>query len=81
MKAMGEAPAAMIVLFVAFLGFCFVGVLSCFHAYLVATNQTTYERLPRQVLVGREPAQQGFDRQLLLPGVVREGAAEPIPLP
>ena len=43
LKAMGEAPAAMIVLFVAFLGFCFVGVLSCFHAYLVATNQTTYE--------------------------------------
>ena len=43
LKAMGKAPAAMIVLFVSFLGFCFVGVLSCFHAYLVATNQTTYE--------------------------------------
>ena len=43
LKAIGKAPFAMVVLFLAFLGFCFVGVLSCFHAYLVATNQTTYE--------------------------------------
>ena len=43
MKAVGEAPAAIVVFAVSFVGFWFVAVLSAFHAYLIATNQTTYE--------------------------------------
>ena len=43
MQAVGDAPAALCVLIFAFLGFWFVFVLSGFHAYLICTNQTTYE--------------------------------------
>ena len=42
-KAMGRAPAALVVMAISFVAFWFVGVLSAFHTYLIATNQTTYE--------------------------------------
>ena len=40
--SLGKRQAVVIAIF-AFLGFWFVAVLSGFHAYLVCTNQTTYE--------------------------------------
>ena len=43
MRALGKAPAAMVIMVFTFIGFWFVAVLSGFHAYLIATNQTTYE--------------------------------------
>ena len=43
LQAVGDAPAALVMAVFAFLGFWFVAVLSGFHAYLVCTNQTTYE--------------------------------------
>jgi len=43
LQAVGDAPAALVIAVFAFLGFWFVAVLSGFHAYLVCTNQTTYE--------------------------------------
>ena len=43
LQAVGDAPAALVIAIFAFLGFWFVAVLSGFHAYLVCTNQTTYE--------------------------------------
>ena len=42
-RAVADAPAALAILIFAFAGFWFVFVLSGFHAYLVCTNQTTYE--------------------------------------
>ena len=38
-----RSGAAIAVFLIAIVGFLFVGALSCFHAYLVSTNQTTYE--------------------------------------
>ena len=43
MQAVSDAPAALIIAILAFLGFWFVFVLSGFHVYLIITNQTTYE--------------------------------------
>jgi palmitoyltransferase ZDHHC9/14/18 len=43
LQSVGDAPAALALLIVAFLGFWFVAVLSGFHGYLICTNQTTYE--------------------------------------
>jgi len=42
-RGLKKSGAAIAVFFVAFVAFVFVGALSCFHAYLVSTNQTTYE--------------------------------------
>ena len=43
LNAIGDAPAAFVILVLAFLGFWFVAILSGFHSYLIITNQTTYE--------------------------------------
>lgn len=40
---MRRSGVAITVFIVAAFGFFFVGALSCFHAYLISTNQTTYE--------------------------------------
>lgn len=42
-QAMERSGVAITVFLIAVFGFAFVGALSCFHAYLVSTNQTTYE--------------------------------------
>ncbi|GLC42428.1 hypothetical protein PLESTB_001097600 [Pleodorina starrii] len=42
-KALGKCIPALVLMGYTFLFFWFVGGLSVFHAYLVATNQTTYE--------------------------------------
>ena len=42
-RGLKKSGAAIAVFFVAFVAFVFVGALSCFHAYLLSTNQTTYE--------------------------------------
>ncbi|KAG2422584.1 hypothetical protein HXX76_015912 [Chlamydomonas incerta] len=42
-KAIGKCIPALVLMGYTFLFFWFVGGLSVFHAYLVATNQTTYE--------------------------------------
>ncbi|EFJ45166.1 hypothetical protein VOLCADRAFT_106120 [Volvox carteri f. nagariensis] len=47
-KALGKCIPALVLMGYTFLFFWFVGGLSVFHAYLVATNQTTYENF-RQI--------------------------------
>lgn len=42
-KGLGRSGPAIVVFLIATMGLLFVGTLSGFHAYLVATNQTTYE--------------------------------------
>jgi palmitoyltransferase ZDHHC9/14/18 len=42
-QTIGDTIPAIVIMAYTFLLFWFVGGLSGFHAYLVATNQTTYE--------------------------------------
>lgn len=49
-----EGIAALVVMALAFIFFWFVGGLSCFHTWLVATNQTTYENFRQEVALGHD---------------------------
>uniref|UniRef100_A0A6N2LJF7 S-acyltransferase n=1 Tax=Salix viminalis TaxID=40686 RepID=A0A6N2LJF7_SALVM len=42
-KAMVKTPASIVLIVYTFISMWFVGGLSCFHLYLICTNQTTYE--------------------------------------
>ena len=57
--ALAKAPAAVAVMVICFLGFFFVGGLASFHAYLVATNQTTYENFRYGYDKGSNPYSRG----------------------
>lgn len=59
LRAIADAPAAMIILVLAFLGFWFVFVLSVFHTYLICTNQTTYENFRDGYSVAENPWNKG----------------------
>jgi palmitoyltransferase ZDHHC9/14/18 len=60
--AVREAPAAVACMAFTFLGVWFVGGLSGFHSYLVATNQTTYENFRYSYGRGENPYDRGVLR-------------------
>lgn len=60
MQAVSDAPAALIIAILAFLGFWFVAVLSGFHIYLIITNQTTYENFRDGYSWRENPHNKGF---------------------
>jgi palmitoyltransferase ZDHHC9/14/18 len=63
--ALRDAPAALACMVFTFLGVWFVGGLSGFHAYLVATNQTTYENFRYSYGRGDNPYDRGVLRNCL----------------
>lgn len=63
--ALQDCPAAIACMAFTFLGVWFVGGLSGFHAYLVATNQTTYENFRYMYGRGENPYDRGVLRNCL----------------
>jgi len=59
LDAIADEPATIALIIFCFLCLIFVGALSCFHAYLVATNQTTYENFRYDYAVGANPYDRG----------------------
>ncbi|KAG6410622.1 hypothetical protein SASPL_128687 [Salvia splendens] len=59
-KAMTKTPASIALIIYTFLGLWFVGGLSIFHFYLIATNQTTYENFRYQYSRRGNPYNRGM---------------------
>eukprot|EP00238_Polyblepharides_amylifera_P009416 CAMPEP_0196599686 /NCGR_PEP_ID=MMETSP1081-20130531/94988_1 /TAXON_ID=36882 /ORGANISM="Pyramimonas amylifera, Strain CCMP720" /LENGTH=241 /DNA_ID=CAMNT_0041925471 /DNA_START=638 /DNA_END=1363 /DNA_ORIENTATION=+ len=59
-KALQEVPAAVALIVYVFLSVWFVGGLSIFHAYLISTNQTTYENFRFNLDKEQNPYNEGI---------------------
>lgn len=64
-QAMRESPVALAVMGIAFFGLLFTATLGGFHAYLISTNQTTYENFRYNFDSSNNPYNRGLMRNCL----------------
>lgn len=64
-RALAKSPVSGVLIVYTFIAAWFVGGLTCFHVYLICTNQTTYENFRYRYDRKRNPHNRGLARNVI----------------